>query len=231
MQRGKRERSLFLEYSPSFAMLLKGNGTGKSNFLFVLGLMLSPSVSYLTPDQAQPGSKVSKQAFTLYSQTEGQNYKAWANASGFPLILSAVPCCRPVSSLFLLRVHALGEEQLVAWLFREYLQSKPAREDTSLLAICGQDSGLFSMLFSIKTTNSFSSRSLASFPATRPPARASPRGCSTLRTLQSMRTWRLCWRPPPSAGKAPPRSGFALEAGPAEVSASSFLLATFLVAR
>lgn len=143
----------------------------------------------------------------------------------FCLLLS--PCFQFISA----QGACSGRGATVAWLFWERLPSEPAWEDASLLAVPSLDAGLFSVLFAIKTTKPFSSRSLASSPAAHPPARASPRGCSTLRTLQSMRTWRPCWRPPPSAGKAPRRSGSALEAGPAEVSASSFLLATFLVAQ
>lgn len=64
--RGARGKGLFfLDYSPSFAVLLKGDGTGKNNFFFVSGLVLSRSVSHLTLDRAQPGWKVSKQALYL----------------------------------------------------------------------------------------------------------------------------------------------------------------------
>lgn len=87
------------------------------------------------------------------------------------------------------------------------------------------------LAFLVKTTNPLSSHSPASSPAPRPPPRASPRACSTPRTLRSTRTWRPCWRPPVSAGRAPRHWGFALAAGPAGVSASSFFLAIFLVAR
>lgn len=141
----------------------------------------------------------------------------------------SAPCHHPVSSLFLLRGHVLGERQLFSVSFGNSCTPNWAQEDTFLLAIHVRDSGLFPVLFCVKTTNPFSSRSPASSPAAPPPARASPRGCSTMRMLPSTRTWRPCWRPPPSAGKAPQRSGSALEAGPAEVSASSFLLATLLV--
>lgn len=44
MQRGKREGSLFVDCSPSFALLLKADGKGKNNFLFVSGLVLSHCV-------------------------------------------------------------------------------------------------------------------------------------------------------------------------------------------
>ena len=101
----------------------------------------------------------------------------------------------------------------------------------SVLPTSPRGSDLFSMLLPVKTTNLCSSRSPASSPAARPPARASPRGCSTPRTPRSTRTWRPCWRPPPSAGKARRRSGCARGAGPAEVSPGPFLLATLPAAR
>lgn len=74
--------------------------------LLVSGLVLSPSVSHLTPNL---GQRFQSQLLlcTLHSQRWDQNYKARASASVFPLILP-VPCCH--CGVFWLAVCALGEE-------------------------------------------------------------------------------------------------------------------------
>lgn len=66
MQKGKRQRSVFLDESSHFALLLKGDFTGKKAVSESCQVPWCPrKVSYLTPDQAQPGSNISKQVFYL----------------------------------------------------------------------------------------------------------------------------------------------------------------------
>lgn len=216
------------DHPASPAVSQDGDATGKKkNNLLVSGLMLSPSMSHLTHSLGQRfQSKLL--LCTLSSQRGDQNYKVWASASIFPLILS-MPCC--CCGVFWLVVCALGEESPLLRSLGTICTPNPIRKDKDLGRLPPLQLAVSTLAFLVKTTNPLSSRSPASSPAPRPPLRASPRACSTPRTLRSTRTWRPCWRPPVSAGRAPRHWGFALAAGPAGVSASSFFLATFLVAQ
>lgn len=128
MQRGRREMSCpqtTLPVLPCHRMVMLQE---KKNNLLVSGLVPSPSMSHLTHSLGQRfQSKLL--LCTLSSQRGDQNYKVWASASIFPLILS-MPCC--CCGVFWLVVCALGEEPPLLRSLGTICTPNPIRKDKDL---------------------------------------------------------------------------------------------------